>query len=218
MRKNRIGAVKRLGITLLVPLLCFVASHAFAGSKAATTKSSMKPVALLTESTSPSLKRAVRAWHRDNYEMAIRHTDVALGHKLLRADLELALAISCVLRGETGEIQAGLAHCDRLVELTDARDGRYLNSRGNARMRSGDVENAILDYRAALTLAGESGTFGMAEHKLVERNLARAMHLGDLDGRSAVASTEVKYRPMRRRTSATTMPVRSTAPPAAPSR
>ncbi len=218
MSNNRIDAARLLGVGLLVSLLCFIAPSALAGSKDAS-RTARQNTGLLTESTSPSLKRAVRAWHRDNYEMAIRHTDVALGHKLLRADRELALAISCALRREVGEVEAGLAHCDQLVELTDGRDGRHLNSRGNARMRAGDVEAAVLDYQAALALAAETETFGMAEQKLVRRNLARAMDVMGSESQHAVASAPVRYRPMSSSvSSSSTMPASDTTPPAAPAR
>ena len=147
---------------------------------------------MLGESTASSLKRAVRAWHRDNYEMAIRHSDIALSHDPLGRDLELALAISCALRGEVGEIEVGLAHCDRLVALTGARDGRHLYSRANTLMRSGDFESAIEDYRAVLALSHAAASTEAVPREVVERDLARATRMSAPASDTALASTRVR--------------------------
>ena len=191
MLENPNAFARRIGITGLAALLALLASSAFAGPPI-DERVSRPGGPLLSESSAGSLKRAVRAWHRDNYEMAIRHTDIALSHDPIGQDLELALAISCALRGEVGEIEVGLAHCDRLVELTGGREGRYLNSRANTRMRSGEVESAIEDYRAALALAREDASAGAVRPDEIERNLAGAMRMSASQSDTALASSLVR--------------------------
>ena len=145
-----------------------------------------------------NVRSAARALRHGNKPLAVSHVKIALQRRMRRqVDLRFSLYVACVVQAEVGKATEAMPYCDRALKELPGQRGEFLNNRANALIRTGETEEAIRDYQAALVFFEAQKDEDIDKTPSVHANLAAtrrnlAMATGELEASAGSVAADTK--------------------------